>query len=234
MRALLICNRGESDAGFVGDRLEQHDFTFTRLSREHPGEWPTLDDVDLLDHLGSEWSVYWEQVQREVAAESALMGEAHRRGVPIFGICFGGQMLAKTLGGEVARAKKSEIGWHDVLATPENAVVGGRWMQWHHDVFSVPVNATTLALTDVGPQAFVSRRSLGTQFHPEANEAIVTSWMSGDGVLDLVANDLTPAGLLEETRHEVVRSEGAAHQLVDWFLSSVASTPLPKNARVGN
>ena len=162
------------------------------------------------------------------------MAEAHRRGVPIFGICFGGQMLAKTLGGEVARGKKSEIGWHNVLATPENAVVGGRWMQWHHDVFSVPVNANTLALTDVGPQAFVSRRSFGTQFHPEANEAIVTSWMSGDGVLDLVASDMTPADLLEETRREVTRSEGAAHQLVDWFLASVASAPMSKTARVGN
>jgi GMP synthase-like glutamine amidotransferase len=228
VRALVVCNQGEADAGYVGERFEQHGFEFNRLSREHPGEWPTLDGVDLLVHLGSEWSVYWQEVQREVSAESAMMAEAHRRGVPVFAICFGAQMLAKTLGGDVARSKKPEIGWHDVLATANNAVVGGRWMQWHHDVFSVPVDAATLALSEVGPQAFVSRRSLGTQFHPEANEAIVTDWLAGDGVLDLVASNITPNDLLEETRREVTRSAGAAHHLVDWFLTSVASAPLPK------
>ena len=228
MRALLISNSGEGDAGYVGERFEHHDFEFTRVAREHPGEWPALDGIDLLVHLGSEWSVYWERIDREVGAESALMAEAHRRGIPVFGICFGGQMLAKTLGGDVARGKKSEIGWHDVLATPNNAVVGGRWMQWHNDVFSVPVNATTLALSDVGPQAFVSRRCFGTQFHPEANEVIVAKWMAGDGVLDLVANQINPSDLLEETRREVARSAGAAHQLVDWFLATVATVPLPK------
>lgn len=227
MRALLVCNSDESDPGHLGERFEDHGFSFTRVMRELPGEWPSLDGVDLLVHLGSEWSVYWDRISREVGAESALMAEAHRRGVPVFGICFGAQMLAKTLGGEVARGKKSEIGWYDVVATANNSVVGGRWMQWHHDVFSVPVSATTLALTDVGPQAFVSRRSLGTQFHPEVNEAIVTSWMSGDGVLDLVKNDLSPVDLLEETRLQVVRSAGAAHQLVDWFLATVATATPP-------
>ena len=225
MRALLICNRGESDAGFVGDRLEQHDFTFTRLSREHPGEWPTLDGIDLLVHLGSEWSVYWEQIQREVAAESALMGEAHRRGVPVFGICFGGQMLAKTLGGEVARGKKSEIGWHDVLATPENAVVGGRWMQWHHDAFVVPPGADILALSDAGPQVMRMHRCLGVQYHPEANEPIVTRWLSGEGAVELAVSGLSPVDIMEQTRTAMPMATEASRTLVDWFVDVVATGP---------
>ncbi len=226
MRALLIANAGDEDAGFVGQRFEEYDFSFTHVVREYPNEWPTIDGIDLVVHLGSNWSVYWDDVSRNVAAESELIREAHRRGIPLFGICFGAQIMAHALGGSAERAKKAEIGWHDVIATPTYNVLAGTWMQWHYDTFSAPAGAQVLALSDAGPQAMQMGRSFATQFHPEANEAIVSRWMGGEGAAELAAIDLMPSTLIERTRSEVERSGPAAGQVVDWFLNTVAVGPL--------
>ena len=233
MRAVLIANAGDADAGFVGQRFEEYDFSFTHVVREYPNEWPAIDGIDLVVHLGSNWSVYWDDVSRNVAAESELIREAHRRGIPLFGICFGAQMMAHALGGSAERAKKAEIGWHDVIATPTYKVLAGTWMQWHYDTFSAPAGAQVLALSDAGPQAMQMGRSFATQFHPEANEAIVSRWMGGEGAAELAAFDLMPSTLIERTRSEVERSGPAAHALVDWYLAEVASTPMPRQSADG-
>ena len=59
MRALLIANAADADAGFVGERFRHHGFAFTECHRERPAEWAELDGHDLVLLLGSEWSVYW-------------------------------------------------------------------------------------------------------------------------------------------------------------------------------
>jgi GMP synthase-like glutamine amidotransferase len=230
VKSLIVGNRGDADPGYVGERLMQLDFDFIEVDRQYPAEWPSLAGIDLLLHLGSDWSVYWDDVARNVEAESALMNEAQRRGVPIFGICFGAQMLAHSLGGTVQRAKHPEIGWLEVLAPQAYAPLAGTWMQWHSDVFSAPANADVLALSDVGPQAIRSGRSFGTQFHPEANESIVTRWMSGEGAIELAQAGISPIELGEATRRESPRSGLAARVLVDWFLTEVAASPMPKKS----
>ncbi len=94
MRALLIANQNDADAGFVGERFRFHGYSFTECFREHPQEWPELDGHDLVVLLGSEWSVYWPEIADNVAAEAALIRQAHERGVPQFGICFGIQSMS--------------------------------------------------------------------------------------------------------------------------------------------
>lgn len=228
MRALLLANSGDADAGFVGQRFEDYDFSFTTVHREYPHEWPSLDGVDLVVYLGSNWSVYWDKVAKNVAAESEVIREGHRRGIPQFGICFGAQIMSHALGGSAERAKKAEVGWHEVIATPSYGVLAGSWMQWHYDTFSAPPGAQVLALSDAGPQAMQMGRTFATQFHPEANEAIISHWMSGEGAAELAALDMTPNALIERTRAEVERSGPAAGLIVDWFLHNVATTPIPK------
>ena len=131
MRALLIANSNEQDAGFVGQRFADHDFSFTHYAREYPNEWRSIDGIDLVVHLGSAWSVYWPDVARNVEAEADLMREAHRRGIPVYGVCFGAQMLAHALGGSAEKARKAEIGWHEVITTEANKRLAGKWMQSH-------------------------------------------------------------------------------------------------------
>lgn len=221
VRALLIANAADADPGFVGERLRYHGYAFDECHRERPTAWPDLVGHDLVLLLGSDWSVYWPHLAAEVAAEAALVREAHRRGVPVFGICFGAQMVAHALGGVVERAPRPEIGWLTVESDVD-ALDEGPWMQWHSDRFSVPPDFDELARSDVGPQAIVAGRTFATQFHPEATESIVRRWSSGGGAEELAAVGIRAESLLEATRASVVASRRAAVRLVDWFVDSVA------------
>lgn len=225
MRVIIIGNSGDADPGIVGEHLEFHGFALTAVAREEPGQWPSLSGIDVALLLGSDWSVNGDSVARQVRAEQDLVRECHRRGVPVLGICFGAQVMASALGGAVARARRAEIGWSDVLAPSAHALVGGRWMQWHRDAFTVPHGADVLAISDNGAQAMRMHRCLGVQYHPEANEAIITRWLSGDGARELALIGMSPMDLMDETRTMMPVATAAARSLVDWFIDVVATGP---------
>jgi len=221
VRALLIANHDDADAGFVGERLRHHGFAFTECHRERPSEWPDLVGHDLVLQLGSEWSVYWPQVAAEVAAEVALVSEADRRAVPIFGICFGHQVLCHALGGGVERAATPEVGWFGIESAAPETVPPGPWLQWHYDVAAPPDDAVVLARSDVGVQAWRRGRTFATQFHPEATERIVGRWSSGAGTTELQRLGIDPEALRSETRQRLEGAERRAYDLVDWFVGTI-------------
>jgi GMP synthase-like glutamine amidotransferase len=142
-------------------------------------------------------------------------------------------MLARVLGGEVFRGERSEIGWLPVRSSDPELVPEGPWFQWHFDSFRVPLGATVIAESDVGPQAFVAGRSLGLQFHPEVTTEIMDEWvrayrheLDGDGV--------DPDDLLEETKRRAEESRRNALQLLDRYLRDVARLPMDgANERTG-
>ncbi len=222
MRCLVVANDHDADPGFVGDRLRHHGFALTSAAREHPRDWPALGEMDLVLLLGSEWSVYWDDVATSVAAECALVREASDTGVPVLGICFGAQVVSHTFGGSVARASRPEVGWYDIESDLPDVIAPGPWLQWHYDTFTVPAGFECVARNDVGPQAIRRDRILCTQFHPEATEAIVAQWSSGSGVEELARFDTTSDILMEATRRHIGHSRGHSDRLVDWFLADVA------------
>jgi GMP synthase-like glutamine amidotransferase len=133
-----------------------------------------------------------------IAAQVAFLRATHAAGVPVLGICFGGQALAAALGATVSRAAEPEIGWIDVDG-PDG--YGGRWFTWHEDVFDLPAGATELARAASGLQAFAVGASVGLQFHPEVTPAIVDDWLAD-------ARDAVPDP--EPIRAETARTAGAA------------------------
>ncbi len=223
MRALVVGNRGDADPGLVGARLADVGFTFERNEREYPREWKSLAGVDMLLLLGSEWSVYWESNAKEVAAEVDLVGTAIRRGVPIFGICFGAQLISRALGGKVMRSQTPEVGWHQVSSTAQPDVLAGTWLQWHYDVFTVPAQLRAVAVNDVGPQAMLGKRLFATQFHPEATADIITRWSMDTGTAELAKLGIDAKHLCEMSVDQVTERAPATARLVDWFLAEVAT-----------
>lgn len=223
MRALVVGNRGDADPGLVGARLMEVGFSLERNDREYPREWRSLAGIDLLLLLGSDWSVYWESNAKEVAAEVDLVTTAMHRGVPIFAICFGAQLVSHALGGQVTRAQQPEIGWCAVSSTTYPELFGHAWLQWHHDVFTVPPSLRTVASNDVGPQAMLGRRILATQFHPEATSDIITRWSSGAGGLELQKLGIDPKHLCETAGERTAATAPLTNRLVDWFLAEVAA-----------
>jgi GMP synthase (glutamine-hydrolysing) len=116
-----------------------------------------------------------------------LLREAVDEGVPVLGICLGGQLLARALGAEVRPSDRPEMGWLDVEPTPEAAAdpllghlrgpVGV--YQWHVDVFDLPDGAVRLARSERSEnQAFRYReRAWGLQFHPEVDTPLLAGWL---------------------------------------------------------
>jgi GMP synthase-like glutamine amidotransferase len=223
VRALLVGNRGDADPGLVGTRLSEVGFVFERNEREYPREWKSLAGVDLVLLLGSEWSVYWESNTKEVAAEVDLVTTAMQRGVPVFGICYGAQLIAHALGGTVTRSQTPEVGWHAVSSTTYPDLLAGTWLQWHYDVFTVPSNLTAVAVNDVGPQAMLGKRVFATQFHPEATLDIVTGWSADAGTAELTKLGIDAKHLCEISAEMVASRAPATTRLVDWFLAEVAA-----------
>ena len=224
---MLIANRGDNDGGVVGQLLRNRGYVFEHWVREDATGWTDLpDDVELVVPLGSDWSVYWPDIAPSVEAEAGILRAAHRRGTPVFGICFGGQMLAHALGGRVERAEKPEIGWFSVdwsmtNVTPVDLVrvlSPTLWLQWHYDRFVPPADAHVLATGPLGAQAFVIGHSLGLQFHPEATPEIVERWTSGPGEEELVRSGIDPDELRRATREHASQSASRAEVLVDWFV----------------
>ena len=175
--------------------------------------------IELVLTLGSEWSVYWPHVAESVAAEADLIRSAQAAAVPVYGICYGNQIMAHALGGTVERARQPEIGWHQVVSDLPEVIAEGPWMQWHYDVVTVPADATELARSAIGPQAWRMGHSFCTQFHPEATETMIRRWANSDGgTAELLKYGMKPDQLIDESRRNVADSQPAAEHLVDWFL----------------
>jgi GMP synthase-like glutamine amidotransferase len=226
VRGLVVGNGNDFDPGFVGQRFRERGYSFVECFRERPEQWPSLDGIDLVLSLGSEWNVYRRETEALVDAEAALLRETTRREVPLFAICFGAQVLSHALTGEVTRLGEPEIGWCEIDALPghPDAVAVGPWVEWHYDTFTVPEGFRELARTAAGPQLVVGPRVLATQFHPECTETMVAAWLGMGGADQLRALGRDPADFMAETRENTVASRANAHAVVDWFLDDVATS----------
>ena len=228
VRALVVGNRGDDDAGFVGDRLSFHGFEFDCRSREMPGALATgAENVDLVVLLGSDWSVYDPSVGPEVRAELSLVQRTQARGVPMLGICFGGQLVSKALGLAVEHAPIAEIGWHEVTSEGPGLFASGRWFQYHLDRWSDSSEHPAFARSMNAPQAYWYGRTLALQFHPEVTEQTVERWC-GEGHQALNALGVDLGQVLSETAQLIGESEHRCHDLVDRFLDQAATRSYPE------
>jgi GMP synthase (glutamine-hydrolysing) len=97
-------------------------------------------------------------------------------GVPVFGMCYGFQAMAQSLGGEVARTGVSEYGRTPVRVLDGGTLLSGLpeehrvWMSHGDTVTRAPDGFAVLAATTTTPVAAfedTGRRLAGVQWHPE-------------------------------------------------------------------
>jgi GMP synthase-like glutamine amidotransferase len=176
--------------GLLGERLDASRLPYRRLRA-----WDeAIDELEAGDFaaiipMGGNAHAWDEDRVPTLRAERLLLREAVERGVPVLGICLGGQLLARALGGEVRAADEPEIGWREIVPTksarndPIFRLLDSRAgvYQWHHDVFEPPPGSTVLASSEAVPnQAFRvdGTEAWGIQFHPEATPALWELWIA--------------------------------------------------------
>lgn len=176
---------------------------------------------DLIVPLGSEEHAYDDDVPW-IGRELAILRRAASLRIPTLGICFGGQLLARALGGGAQTAPITEIGWYEVRTRRPDLVAPGPWFQWHFDSFTAPPDSEVIATSDAGPQAFSRGHAIGLQFHPEVTADIVGTWASNSPE-ELRGAGVDPDELVARTRAAEPQSRAAAWRLFDALLSRVTA-----------
>ena len=223
-RALLVQHERATPGGYVRGWLADHGWKVDELRIDEAAiadsfEPPALAPYDVVVSLGSEFAAYDDTVPF-VAAELDLLRRAIDDGVGVLGICFGGQLLARALGGRVWRSERAEVGWFGIEVLEPGVLASGPWFQWHFDTFDVPPGARLLARSDVGPQAFRLGPHLGLQFHPEVTEAIMREWVEVYPH-ELREVGVDPDALLAETCAVVATSHAHAAGLLEDYLGGL-------------
>jgi GMP synthase (glutamine-hydrolysing) len=153
-----------------------------------PQQRPSLDRYAALIVLGGPMNAHQIDTYPNLAAEVEMIREAVDDGMSVLGICLGAQLLAKALGGRVARNEHREIGWYDVRLTAAgraDPVLSSfasrqRVFQWHEDGISLPPDVPPLASSPASPvQAFrYGDHAYGFQFHLEVDASLVERWLT--------------------------------------------------------
>ena len=155
MRALVIQHDHICLPGAVGEQLRARGFelVFHQIVEADRFDTPNVDtdfpdptDFDVIVALGAPWSAYDADAIGTLGPAGAGPAPTRpRRSVPVFGICFGGQLLALAHGGSVTRSPDPELGWVGVVSDDDDLVGSGPWFQWHYDRWTLPAGATEIA-----------------------------------------------------------------------------------------
>ena len=152
-------------------------------------------------------------------------------GVPILGICYGMQAMAKRMGGDVEVSNKREFGYAQVKLEDTSELLSGItdtkngvnildvWMSHGDRVSKLPAGFKVIASTESAPIAAIAddkRRLFGLQFHPE-----VTHTKQGKQILERFVNnicgcdsDWTAANIIEDSIKHIKQQVGSDQVLL--------------------
>ena len=149
-------------------------------------------------------------------------------GTPVLGICYGHQLMAHLLGGQVRKGDRGEYGFAQLEMLEADTIlrgVSGRqqvWMSHRDTVIAPPAGFRVLARTDtceVAAMASPEARLYAVQFHPEVAHThcgrdILTNFLFG---VCGCAKDWDPAGQVDRVEAQVRAAAG--HRNVFFFVS---------------
>jgi GMP synthase-like glutamine amidotransferase len=225
MDLCIVEQQADAPAGLLAEWARERGHRVTTLHAQElgSGPWPDPTRFGAIAPLGAEHSVH-ASPDPWIAPQIAFLRAAHEAGVPVLGLCFGGQALAAALGGEVRAAPAPEIGWLELEALDGGAVAPGPWFAWHEDTFTLPPGAVELARSAAYPHAFRVGPSVGLQFHPEVTPEIVEGWVRG-GRATLAANGVDAEAIRAQTRDDAAAHRARAFALFDAIAAGWTERP---------
>jgi GMP synthase (glutamine-hydrolysing) len=165
-------------------------------------------EADLMVVMGGPIGVYETDAYPFLVREIELIGRRLGARRPTLGICLGAQLMAKSLGADVAPGPAKEIGWAPVeltdagRASPLRHLENIHVLHWHGDNFGLPPDSRNLAFTAHCPfQAFSRGQNvLGLQCHIEADPRRIEAWLIGHTV-ELGKAKIDPGVIRRDTAH---------------------------------
>jgi GMP synthase-like glutamine amidotransferase len=193
MRALVVTHTASEGPGTLAEWFPAAGLELDVVEPWNGGVLPDrVTEHEALIVMGGPQQAYDDDSAPWLRQTKDLMRTAVKDGVPVLGICLGGQLLAEAMGGRVrAGVDGPELGARLVSkrdAAVDDAVfsdipLSPVVIQWHWDEISeLPPGALLLASSPRYPhQAFrVGSRAYGLQFHIETPAEMVLGWAAAD------------------------------------------------------
>ncbi|MBD1320997.1 glutamine-hydrolyzing GMP synthase [Gordonia hankookensis] len=168
-RPVLVLDFGAQYAQLIARRVREARIYSEVIAHDAPLEELKARNPVALIFSGGPASVYADDAP-------ALDPGVFDLGVPVFGICYGFQAMARALGGEVANTGGREFGRTTLSITGEGVLHQGLtetqpvWMSHNDAVQAAPDGFIVTGSTPGAPVAAfecVDRRMAGVQYHPE-------------------------------------------------------------------
>lgn len=232
MKALIIEHDHISPPGPVAERLRHHGFEIFEqvvVTEDNHGtpnvsfNFPNPTQYDLVVALGAPWGVWNDScIGNWSLEELEWIKNIVESNKPVLGICFGGQLIARAMGGSVAPALQCEIGWKNIWSEETSLISDGPWFQFHYDSWKLPPGAKEIARNPIASQAFVINNSLAVQFHPEITSQSLQGWLLWGGDKLVIADGQDPEVMLAQTKAFEAGARLRTFDLVDAFLTKIA------------
>lgn len=142
--------------------------------------------------------------------------------VPVLGVCYGAQLIAQTLGGEVAKSRHREYGRATLKhqdREPLLEAISSKsqvWMSHADTIVRLPENCQIVATTDDIPVAAfkytdkILKAVYGLQFHPEVYHSTEGLQILKNFLINICdcSQDWTPAAFVNETVENIQKQVG--------------------------
>ena len=232
MKPILIISHATCEApGYLREFLDKQKVTYQIINHEDETlRCGHIEDIAGLIFLGSPVSV--NDSLSWIEEEIEFIQLAIEKNVPVLGICFGAQLMARAMGAEVCSAASMQIGWHRVKSSQQVQTIFKdsalpaffTAFEWHGDTFSIPVGAVPLFTADcIENQGFAYKNCLALQFHPEITESMIFEWLDryGQCLLKPTACTQSRNEVLENLKKRLSAQRLVADELFGWWLVQV-------------
>ncbi len=192
MEKILIADFGSQVTQLIARRLRSHHFLADIVPYNKLGDFFYQDKKNIKGIIlsGGPASVLENNAP---TIDKTLLDDILSINIPILGICYGQQLLALLLGGEVIKGATREFGLADLKKMMEHPLLENYpatkiWMSHGDHVEKLPANFITIATSRGAPHAIMGHEKkhiYGLQFHPE-----VSHTEQGDIILKNFASNI--------------------------------------------
>ncbi len=193
--------------GIFRDFMRAEDISWETVELDQGDSIPDIGAYGALIAMGGPMDVWeeddypWLREEKNAIRHAVTVLE-----LPFLGVCLGHQLLADALGGQVGKARQSEIGLMDVALTAagsespyfQDMPQAFPSLQWHSaEVLDPPEEAAVLATSPAcAVQALsVGKHAFSFQFHVEIIDTTVDAWGAIPAYRNALEANLGPTGL---------------------------------------